>query len=102
MGRSAGSGIGWVTELVEIAGGVGILADGAGQGAARDRVVTIHDGGRARAGSEDLYEIKSPLISQSGSAALTDGLVELQRIIERWAVRTRETSSMGATSRRCS
>jgi iron complex transport system substrate-binding protein len=35
----------------------------------------------------DLYEIKSSLILQPGPAALTDGLEELQRIIERWAKR---------------
>jgi iron complex transport system substrate-binding protein len=33
---------------------------------------------------QDLYEIKSPLIVQPGPAALTDGLAELQNIIERW------------------
>ena len=36
---------------------------------------------------QDLYEIKSSLMLQPGPAALTDGLVELQRIIERWAIR---------------
>ena len=36
---------------------------------------------------QDLYEIKSSLILQPGPAALTDGLAELQRIIERWATR---------------
>jgi len=35
----------------------------------------------------DVYEIKSSLILQPGPAALTDGLAELQRIIERWASR---------------
>jgi iron complex transport system substrate-binding protein len=34
---------------------------------------------------QDMYEIKSSLILQPGPAALTDGLAELQRIIERWA-----------------
>ena len=34
---------------------------------------------------QDLYEIRSPLILQPGPAALTDGLAELQRIIEQWA-----------------
>jgi hypothetical protein len=32
-----------------------------------------------------VYEIKSSLILQPGPAALTDGLVELQKFIERWA-----------------
>jgi iron complex transport system substrate-binding protein len=34
---------------------------------------------------QDVYEIKSSLILQPGPAALTDGLVELQKIIGRWA-----------------
>ena len=37
------SGIGWVSELVEIAGGIDIFADRAGRGTARDRVVTIDE-----------------------------------------------------------
>src|SRR6201993_4531269 len=37
------SGIGWVSELVEIAGGIDIFADGRNQGAAKDRVVTAGD-----------------------------------------------------------
>jgi iron complex transport system substrate-binding protein len=110
------SGIGWVSELVEIAGGVDIFADRRNQGSAKDRVVTHEEviarepdliiGSRCgkkfrpervatRAGfdripavpHEDLYEIKSSLILQPGPAALTDGLAELQRIIERWAPR---------------
>ena len=36
---------------------------------------------------QDMYVIKSPLILQPGPAALTDGLAELQRIIERWISR---------------
>jgi iron complex transport system substrate-binding protein len=36
---------------------------------------------------QTVYEIKSSLILQPGPAALTDGLAELQRIIERWATR---------------
>jgi hypothetical protein len=35
--------------------------------------------------NQDLYEIKSSLILQPGPAALTDGLRELQKIIQRWA-----------------
>ena len=110
------SGIGWVSELVEIAGGIDIFADRRNQGAAKDRVVTAEDvvarepdliigswcGKKfrpervaARNGfdripaveHDDLYEIKSSLILQPGPAALTDGLSELQRIIERWAIR---------------
>jgi iron complex transport system substrate-binding protein len=108
------SGIGWVSELVEIAGGIDIFADRGNQGAAKDRVVTVEEvvarepnliigswcGKKfrpervaTRAGfdripavqHQDLYEIKSSLILQPGPAALTDGLAELQRIIEQWA-----------------
>src|SRR5580692_1476521 len=108
------SGIGWVSELVEIAGGVDIFADRRNQGSAKDRVVTHEEviarepyliiGSRCgkkfrpervatRAGfdripavpHQDLYEIKSSLILQPGPAALTDGLAKLQRIIEQWA-----------------
>src|SRR6266403_1719575 len=108
------SGIGWVSELVEIAGGIDIFADRRNQGAAKDRVVTVEEvvarepdliigswcGKKfrpervaARAGfdripavqHQDLHESKSSLILQPGPAALTDGLAELQRIIEQWA-----------------
>jgi iron complex transport system substrate-binding protein len=108
------SGIGWVSELVETAGGIDIFADRAGQGAAKDRVVTIDavvarepdliigswcgkkfrpERVMARPGfdrtpavqHQDVYEIKSPLILQPGPAALTDGLAELHKIIRGWA-----------------
>jgi iron complex transport system substrate-binding protein len=35
---------------------------------------------------QDVYEIKSSLILQPGPAALTDGLAELQKIIDGWAI----------------
>jgi iron complex transport system substrate-binding protein len=110
------SAIGWVSELIEIAGGVDIFADRAVQGAGKDRVVTMEEvvtrepeliigswcGKKfrpervmARPGfdrtpgvqRQDVYEINSSLILQPGPAALTDGLAELQRIIERWISR---------------
>src|SRR5947209_3772973 len=37
------SGIGWVSELVEIAGGIDIFADRSNQGAAKDRIVTADE-----------------------------------------------------------
>jgi iron complex transport system substrate-binding protein len=37
------SGIAWVTEPVEIAGGIDIFADRRNQGAAKDRVVTVEE-----------------------------------------------------------
>jgi iron complex transport system substrate-binding protein len=108
------SGIGWVSELVEIAGGIDIFADRRHQGAAKNRIVTAEEvvarepdliigswcGKKfrpervvARAGfdrvpavqHQDLYEIKSSIILQPGPAAVTDGLAELEKIVQRWA-----------------
>jgi iron complex transport system substrate-binding protein len=108
------SGIGWVSELVELAGGIDIFADRAKEAAAKDRIVTADqvierapdliigswcgkkfrpERVAARAGFATLpavrdgalFEIKSPLILQPGPAALTDGLGALQAIIEGWA-----------------
>jgi len=110
------SGIGWVSELVEIAGGIDIFADRRNESAARERIVTAEEvvarqpdliigswcGKKfrservaARDGfdrvpavqNQDLYEIKSSLILQPGPAALTDGLAELHKIVQRWATR---------------
>jgi iron complex transport system substrate-binding protein len=97
------SGIGWVSELIEIAGGVDIFGDLRSQKAAKDRIVApdavraaapdvilaswcgkkvIADKIRQRSGwngipavrNDRIVEIKSPLILQPGPAALTDGL----------------------------
>ena len=97
------SAIGWVSELVEVAGGIDVFADRRGAAAATDRIVTADAVlaarpdvivaswcGRkvvpaqiaARPGWSALpavaegriVEIKSPLILQPGPAALTDGL----------------------------
>jgi iron complex transport system substrate-binding protein len=102
------SGIGWVSELVEIAGGIDIFADRRNRGAAKDRVVAAEEvvarepdliigswcGKKfrpervmARPGfdrtpavqHQDMYEIKSSLILQPGPAALTDGLRSSRR-----------------------
>jgi len=110
------SGIGWVSELIEIAGGIDVFADRAVCKAAKDRLVTAPEviearpdivigswcGKRfrpekvaARAGfaglpavkSGQLHEVKSPLILQPGPAALTDGLDALVSIIGSWASR---------------
>ena len=105
------SAIGWVSELVEVAGGDDIFPDRAKQAGAQGRIVTTGDvlamqpdiiiGSwcgkkfqpakvRARPGFADvpavannrLYEIKSSIILQPGPAALTDGLTAMQKIIE--------------------
>ncbi len=97
------SGIGWVSELIEIAGGEDIFADLRARAAASDRIVTpqavaeaapdvilaswcgkrvVPEKIRARPGfggipavrNGRIVEIKSPLILQPGPAALTVGL----------------------------
>ena len=104
------SAIGWVSELIEIAGGENVFADRAFNQAAKDRFVTAEEviavepdiiigswcgkGFKAktvaaRPGFDAipavregrLYEIKSPIILQPGPAALTDGLNALARIV---------------------
>jgi iron complex transport system substrate-binding protein len=97
------SGIGWVSELIEIAGGQDILPELRSRKAAKDRIVSpdtvraaapdvilaswcgkkvVADKIRRRPGWNEIpavrdyriVEIKSPLILQPGPAALTDGL----------------------------
>jgi iron complex transport system substrate-binding protein len=104
------SGIAWVSELIEAAGGSDIFADRAAGKSAKERIVTADDVvARApdiivgswcgkkfrpekmikRPGFERvpavqrgaLHEIKSPLILQPGPAALTDGLAALSAIV---------------------
>jgi iron complex transport system substrate-binding protein len=105
------SGIGWVSELIDAAGGIDIFADRASGKSARDRIVTAPEiaarnpdliigswcGKKFRPEkvaarpdfdripairSNAVHEIKSALILQPGPAALTAGLAELQRLIE--------------------
>jgi len=97
------SGIGWVSELIEIAGGEDVLPDLRFQQSAKNRIVSadavraaapdvilaswcgkkvVPDKIRQRPGwdaipavrNDRIVEIKSPLILQPGPAALTDGL----------------------------
>ena len=97
------SGIGWVSELIEIAGGEDVLPNLRFQQTAKDRIISpdvvrdaapdvilaswcgkkvVLDRIRQRPGWGDIpavrnnriIEIKSPLILQPGPAALTDGL----------------------------
>jgi iron complex transport system substrate-binding protein len=104
------SGIGWVSELIEISGGIDVFADRASCKSAKDRIITGEDVIRSepdiivgswcgkkfrpekvavRAGFDRipavrngaLHEIKSSIILQPGPAALTDGLAALQAII---------------------
>jgi iron complex transport system substrate-binding protein len=104
------SGIAWVSELIGIAGGVDIFPELATCKSAKDRITTPEavinrapdiiigswcgkkfrkDKVASRPGfdaipavrNHRLHEIKSALILQPGPAALTDGLMALERII---------------------
>jgi iron complex transport system substrate-binding protein len=106
--------IGWVSELVDIAGGVDVFAHLAVGTSARDRIVSpeavvatrpdiiigswcgkkFRPEKLARRPGFDgvpaveqghLYEIRSPLILQPGPAALTDGIDAIVSIIETWS-----------------
>lgn len=105
------TGIGWVSELIEIAGGTDCFAHLRGGKSAKERFVTSDDviaarpdvivaswcgkkvareKIRARPGwdaipavaNNRIVEIKSPLILQPGPAALTDGLAALRAAIQ--------------------
>ena len=108
------SGIQWVSELIELAGGRDCFADSATQALGRDRIVAdpLEVVRRApdiiigswcgkkfrpervaeRPGWESvpavrdgqLFEIKSAVILQPGPAALTDGLEQLREIVRNW------------------
>jgi iron complex transport system substrate-binding protein len=108
------SGIRWVAELIDIAGGEDVFPALSRRKNAKDRIVSADEliaakpdiivgswcGKKfvpakvaARPGFADVpavrdnfvREIKSPLILQPGPAALTDGLDALAAIIEEWA-----------------
>ncbi|MGM0450083.1 MAG: cobalamin-binding protein [Pseudomonadota bacterium] len=107
------SGIGWVSELVGIAGGRDVFPERAAEPGARERIiedpqevvdrqpdiiigswcgrkfrpdeVAGRPGWRAipAVANNHLYEVKSPIILQPGPAALTDGLDALCEIVDR-------------------
>jgi iron complex transport system substrate-binding protein len=109
------SAIGWVSELVGIAGGDDVFPERAACAMGRDRIladpaevvrrapdiiigswcgkkfrperVASRPGWDAVPAVRDgeLHEVKSPIILQPGPAALTDGLDALHRIIAAWA-----------------
>ena len=105
------SGIRWVSELIEIAGGEDIFKDLSFQKAAKNRIVSedavvkknpeiifaswcgkkVQQGVISRRKGWDsidaiskgnIFEIKSPIILQPGPAALTDGLDAMVRFIQ--------------------
>jgi iron complex transport system substrate-binding protein len=106
------SGIGWVSELIEIAGGEDVFAKLKGKQAAKERIVSseavieaapdvilaswcgkkvVPGKIRSRPGwqaipairDDRIFEIKSPLILQPGPAALTDGLDAILAALDR-------------------
>ena len=110
------SGLKWVSELIETAGGIEVFRALAANKNAKDRIVAADDviaaapdiiigswcgkkfvpakvatrpGFDAIPAVRDnaLHEIKSTLILQPGPAALTDGLDQLVRIVGDWANR---------------
>ena len=108
------TGIGWVSELIEIAGGIETFPQLSGQKSAKDRIISPPDviaaapdiiigswcgkkfvpakvsarpGFAAVPAVRDgfLREIKSTIILQPGPAALTDGLAALESIVAEWS-----------------
>jgi iron complex transport system substrate-binding protein len=111
------SGIGWVSEIVEAAGGMDVFAGRATGKSAKDRIVSAEQviaaapdivigswcGKRFRpervasrpgfdsvpaVKSGTLHEIKSPIILQPGPAALTDGARAIAKVICDWSAAT--------------
>ena len=111
------SGIGWVSELVELAGGIDVFKNLAGHKSAKNRIVAAEQVIAARpdivigswcgkkfvpakfasrpgfdaipAVREGfLREIKSALILQPGPAALTEGLDAIEGVIAEWTSRS--------------
>lgn len=111
------TGIGWVSELIEIAGGIDCYQEFSTQSLAKNRIVAEpsdviakqpdiyiaswcgrkfdQDKVTSREGWQtipaikngDIYEINSTDILQPGPAALTDGVEQLAKIIKQWAER---------------
>jgi iron complex transport system substrate-binding protein len=118
------TGIGWVSELIAIAGGDDIFPERAACALAKDRILADSTeiirrapdiifgswcGKRFRPGrvagrpgwadvpavrAGELHEIKSPLILQPGPAALTDGLDAIHAVIRRWVQRNELSRSV--------
>ena len=116
------TGIGWVSELIEIAGGIDCYQEFAKQSLAKNRIVadasdviakqpdiyiaswcgrkfdkekvTSRDGWQdiPAIKNDDIYEVNSTDILQPGPAALTDGVAQLANIISQWAERNKKQS----------
>lgn len=108
------SGLGWVSELIETAGGIEVFPHLAANKNAKNRIVSVDEVVAARpdiiigswcgkrfvpakvaarpgfgavpaVATGWLREVKSPLILQPGPAALTEGLDALSAIVVEWA-----------------
>jgi len=106
-------GIRWVSELIELAGGIDCFADLAKEPSAKNRIISAEEvvrrqpdiiiaswcGKKFQAkhllqrprwnaipaiANDQIFEIKSADILQPGPAALSDGLQQLRAIIARW------------------
>jgi iron complex transport system substrate-binding protein len=108
------SGSQWVSDLIELAGGIDIYRDNATQALAKGRIIAdpqdvvdknpdiilaswcgkmvkkdkmINRPGWDKINAvktNAIYEIKSPVILQPGPAAVTDGVEEIARLIRAW------------------
>jgi iron complex transport system substrate-binding protein len=119
------SGIRWVEELVEIAGGVPVFLSLRHARLATDRIVTSEQVIAARPDviiaswcgkpvrkekiamrpgwdgvpavrDGHIYEVKSTFILQPGPAALTEGVDQVHRILSQWAMRSRRAPQESA------
>ncbi|MGA7297061.1 MAG: cobalamin-binding protein [Rhodanobacteraceae bacterium] len=124
------SAIGWVSELIAIAGGDDIFPDMATQSLGRNRIiadpaeparrqpdiiigswcgkkfrpekVAVREGWQdvPAVVNDELHEIKSSIILQPGPAALFDGLDALHAIIARWAGKQPAEAQASSSSQR--
>lgn len=108
------SGIGWVSELIEIAGGIDCYRENAKHQGGKDRIIANpmeivakapdiiigswcgkrfhpHKVGERKGWAnvpavvnDNVYEVKSAVILQPGPAALTEGLDQIYKILSSW------------------
>ncbi len=113
------TGIGWVSELIELAGGIDVFQELGHQSLAKDRIISDPDEVVRRnpdivlaswcgkkfkkerlvsrrdwhlipaVKNDFVFEIKSELILQPGPAAVTDGVGQIASIIEKWHTQER-------------
>lgn len=118
------TGIKWVSELVEIAGGEDVFIDHSQESLAKNRILKdpsiVIDKNpdiilaswcgkmvkkkkiRQRPGwdtikaikNDDLYELKSEIILQPGPASVTEGLSQLHQIFANWVLKNGETKNI--------